>query len=94
MLVYSGSMRGIGNSRYPMVVNSITLWLAVILGFIMIRGFDFGLGVVWSAFLVVSPWTIVFLRRRLMSDPLMSAGEEEPAQVAELAPEPDYKPAA
>jgi Na+-driven multidrug efflux pump len=92
MLVYSGSMRGIGNSRYPMMVNSATLWLAVILGFIMIRSFGFGLGVVWSAFILVSPWTILLLRRRLMSDPLMSAADYEPGAIEEPAPE--YKPAA
>lgn len=94
MLVYSGAMRGIGNSRYPMLVNSLTIWLAVTLGFVAIRGFDLGLGVVWGAFLLVSPWTILLLKRRLMSDPLMSAGDREPTEIEEMAPQPDYKPAA
>src|SRR5690606_39961410 len=67
MLVYSGSMRGIGNSRYPMVINSLTLWLSVLIGIVLIRGFDFGLGFVLSAILIVSLVTIYLLRRRLMS---------------------------
>ena len=93
MLVYSGAMRGIGKSRYPMVINSLTLWLTVILGYVLVSVLELGLPFIWSAFLVVSPWTILLLRRRLMSDPLMSAGDEAPAEIEELAPEPDFKSA-
>ena len=95
MLVYSGSMRGIGNSRYPMVINSLTLWLSVLIGMGLIRGFDFGLGFVWSAFLFVSPVTIYLLRRRLMSDPLMNAPEDdEPEALQPGVRVPDVEPAA
>ncbi len=94
MMVYSGAMRGIGNSRFPMVVNSVGLWLTVILGFILIRGAGLGLAFVWISFLVIAPWTIVLLRRRLMSDPLMSAGDEDPAEIEAFSREPDYEPAA
>lgn len=94
MLVYSGAMRGIGKSRYPMVINSTTLWLTVILGYVLVSALDLGLPFIWSAFLVVSPWTILLLRRRLMSDPLVRAGDKEPAEIEDLGREPDYKPAA
>jgi multidrug resistance protein, MATE family len=94
MLVYSGAMRGIGNSRYPMVVNSLTLWLAVLLGLGLIRGFDLGLPFIWSAFLFVSPVTILLLRRRLMSDPLMNAPTDDSELPHPLPPEKKIEPAA
>ncbi|HEX2281311.1 MAG TPA: MATE family efflux transporter [Thermomicrobiales bacterium] len=95
MFVLSGAMRGIGNSRYPMILNSITLWIAVLIGLALIRGFDLGLGFVWSAFLFVSPVTIYLLQRRLFSDPLMN--ETDGAEVDTLlrsARKPDVEPAA
>jgi multidrug resistance protein, MATE family len=94
MLVYSGAMRGIGNSRYPMVVNSLTLWLAVLLGLGLIQGFDLGLPFIWSAFLFVSPLTILLLRRRLMSDPLMNAAPIDVDLPSPGPPESSAKPAA
>ena len=94
MLVYSGAMRGIGNSRFPMVVNSLTLWIAVLLGLGVIRGFDLGLAFVWSAFLFISPVTIYLLRRRLMSDPLMNAPDDDTGGVHLLSAKPDIEPAA
>ncbi len=78
MMVYSGSMRGIGNARFPMVVNSINLWAAVLLGLALIRWFDLGLAWIWSAFLVFSPITVILLRRRLLSDPLMTDPDDSP----------------
>jgi putative MATE family efflux protein len=78
MMVFSGSMRGIGNARFPMVVNSINLWAAVLLGLVLIRWLDLGLAWIWSAFLVFSPITVLILRRRLLSDPLMADPEETP----------------
>lgn len=94
MMVYSGSMRGIGNSRYPMVLNSLTLWLAVLIGLGLIRGFDLGLGFVWSAFLFVSPFTIYMLRRRLMSDPLMNAPDDDSELIPSLTAKREVEPAA
>jgi multidrug resistance protein, MATE family len=97
MLVFSGAMRGIGNSRYPMIVNSLSLWLAVLLGLGMIRFFDLGLPFVWSAFLFISPVTIFLLRRRLLSDPLMNAPDNDDdaaAMMRPLGPESRVEPAA
>lgn len=77
MLVYSGAMRGTGNSRYPMLVNSIMIWITVGLSYIAIGQLGLSLPYAWGTFLIVSPISILLLRRKLLSDPLLSEQEEE-----------------
>jgi putative MATE family efflux protein len=52
--VSSGSLRGSGDTRTPMIVGATTMWLAVLLAWIAVRWFDGGLGSVWSAFVLTT----------------------------------------
>lgn len=67
--VSSGSLRGSGDTRTPLVIGASTMWLAVLLAWIGVRWFGGGLGWVWLAFVItttpaaVSMWWI--FRRRV-----------------------------
>ncbi|MCC7021601.1 MAG: MATE family efflux transporter, partial [Thermomicrobiales bacterium] len=52
--VSSGSMRGSGDTRTPLVIGAATMWSAVLLAWIAVRWFDGGLGLVWSAFVLTT----------------------------------------
>ena len=52
--VSSGSLRGSGDTRTPLIVGASTMWLSVLLAWIGVRWFDAGLGWVWTGFVVTS----------------------------------------
>jgi Na+-driven multidrug efflux pump len=52
--VSSGSFRGSGDTRTPLIVGASTMWLSVLLAFIGVRWFGAGLGWVWLAFVLTS----------------------------------------
>ncbi len=52
--VSSGSLRGSGDTRSPLIVGASTMWLSVLIAWIAVRWFDGGLGTVWSAFLLTT----------------------------------------
>jgi Na+-driven multidrug efflux pump len=52
--VSSGSLRGSGDTRTPLIIGASTMWLSVLLAFIGVRWFDAGLGWVWLAFVLTS----------------------------------------
>jgi putative MATE family efflux protein len=53
--VYGGALRGIGDTRSPMITSAIAVWGAVGIAYVAVRGFDGGLGMVWLSFLVTAP---------------------------------------
>jgi putative MATE family efflux protein len=67
--VYGGSLRGLGDSRTPMIASSISMWLAVGLAWAAVTWLDGSLTMVWSTFLVTSPIAAMinsfWFRRRL-----------------------------
>ena len=52
--VLAGALRGAGNTTYPMVVNVITFWLAVVLAFLAVRAGGTLLWT-WLTFTLVTP---------------------------------------
>ena len=52
--VSSGSLRGSGDTRTPLIIGASTMWLSVLLAWIGVRWFDAGMGWVWSGFVVTS----------------------------------------
>jgi Na+-driven multidrug efflux pump len=67
--VYGGGLRGSGDTRTPMLMGGLAVWLTLGLAWVAVRWFDGGLGAIWAMFLVTTPlaglgnwWT---LRRRL-----------------------------
>ena len=67
--VYGGALRGSGDTRTPMLMSGLCVWLALALAWVAVRWFDGGLGLVWVMFLISAPlagfgnWWV--LRRRL-----------------------------
>ncbi len=54
-LVYSGSLRGMGDTRSPLVVFAGGMWVSVGLAWLLLRLFPGGLATAWSAFLITTP---------------------------------------
>lgn len=67
--VCGGALRGTGDTRTPMIIGTLAVWLAVAIAWIGVRNFGFDLGNVWMTFMITAPlagicnW--VFLNRRL-----------------------------
>ncbi|MCC6792679.1 MAG: MATE family efflux transporter [Thermomicrobiales bacterium] len=67
--VFGGALRGIGDTRTPMISSGVAVWGAVGIAYLMVTVFDRGLGTVWLSFLITAPvaafvnWTI--FRRRM-----------------------------
>lgn len=52
ILVQSGALRGMGNTRYPLLVNATGIWGAVLMGALFTNVFSTGLVMVWTAFFI------------------------------------------
>ncbi len=52
--VSSGSLRGSGDTRTPLLIGASTMWLTVLIAWIAVRWFDAGLGTVWFAFVLTT----------------------------------------
>ena len=67
--VSSGSLRGSGDTRTPLLIGASTMWLTVLIAFIAVREFDSGLGTVWFAFVLTTAPASVLMwwayRRRI-----------------------------
>ncbi|MEA2597057.1 MAG: hypothetical protein QOF01_3526 [Thermomicrobiales bacterium] len=67
--VNAGALRGLGDTRTPLVMSVVTIWSAVGLAYLVVTRFDGGLGMVWGTFMFTSPigafGNRYILRRRL-----------------------------
>jgi Na+-driven multidrug efflux pump len=61
--VYGGALRGIGDTRTPLLTSGLAIWGAVGLAFVAINVTDGGLGTVWLMFLVTAPLAAFFNHR-------------------------------
>jgi multidrug resistance protein, MATE family len=52
--VSSGSLRGSGDTRTPLLIGASTMWLSVLIAWIAVRWFGSGLGTVWFAFVLTT----------------------------------------
>jgi multidrug resistance protein, MATE family len=55
LFVQAGALRGTGNTRYPLLVTSVSIWAAVALAFALIETLGGGLITIWAAFLALAP---------------------------------------
>jgi putative MATE family efflux protein len=62
--VQAGALRGTGDTRYPLWVNAIAMWIAIGLGALFVTRFGGELVSVWAAFLITSPVTAWLFWRR------------------------------
>src|SRR5215212_8408936 len=69
--VSSGSLRGSGDTRTPLLIGASSLWLSVLIAWIAVRWFGSGLGTVWFAFvLTTAPASVLmwWIYRRRIAD--------------------------
>jgi len=52
--VSSGTLRGSGDTRLPLVVGATTIWSAVLIAWVGVRWFDGGMAWVWTSFVLTS----------------------------------------
>jgi MATE family multidrug resistance protein len=52
--VSSGSLRGSGDTRTPLIIGASTMWLSVLIAWITVRWFGAGLGTVWLGFVATT----------------------------------------
>jgi MATE family multidrug resistance protein len=64
LLVYSGALRGTGNTRFPLIVTGGALWLSVGLAYALLASVGGGLIAVWAAFLAIAPAQALIYRWR------------------------------
>lgn len=55
--IQAGALRGTGNTRYPLRVNTIGMWTAVILGALLSQLWPQNLSIIWSALILTAPVT-------------------------------------
>ncbi len=55
LFVYSGALRGLGNTRYPLLTNTTGVWAIVLLGYLLMDGLGASAVVAWVGFAVLSP---------------------------------------
>ncbi|MGH2615496.1 MAG: MATE family efflux transporter [Thermomicrobiales bacterium] len=67
--VSSGSLRGSGDTRTPLIIGASTMWVSVLIAWVAVRWFGGGLGMVWLAFVLTTAPASVLMwwayRRRI-----------------------------
>jgi putative MATE family efflux protein len=56
LFVQSGGLRGTGNTRFPLLVTGLGIWVSVGLSYVLIELIGGGLASVWAGFLIVAPF--------------------------------------
>ncbi|MFZ1754888.1 MAG: MATE family efflux transporter [Caldilineaceae bacterium] len=68
LFVYSGSLRGLGNTSFPLRVNTVGIWSTVLLGWLAVTFWSGGVAEVWAAFILTSPLMAWILFRRFRGE--------------------------
>lgn len=68
LFVYAGSLRGLGNTSFPLRVNTISIWTTVLLGWLAVTFWNGGVTEVWAAFILTSPVMAFILFRRFRQE--------------------------
>jgi len=66
--VYSGSLRGLGNTNFPLRTNAVGIWSTVLLGWLAVAFWNGGVTEVWAAFILTSPVMAFILFRRFRQE--------------------------
>ncbi|MCL4832755.1 MAG: MATE family efflux transporter [Caldilineaceae bacterium] len=77
LFVYSGSLRGLGNTNFPLRVNTLGIWGTVLLSWLVVSLWNGGLAEVWAAFILTSPVMAFVLFRRFRND-ILNAPAPQP----------------
>jgi putative MATE family efflux protein len=64
LFVQTGALRGMGNTRFPLIVTGSSIWASVALAFVLIETLGGGLVSIWAAFLMLAPLMAYLMRRR------------------------------
>ena len=92
IFIQSGAIRGTGDTRFPLRVNTIGVWTSCILAAVLIEFFDGGLAAVWASFIVIAPipagmlwWRFRRTMREMAEMNSPSPSESDSEAVAERA---------
>jgi Na+-driven multidrug efflux pump len=55
VFVFSGALRGLGNTRFPLLVNTGCVWLIVIFGYVLLNYVGTSAVTAWVGFVIASP---------------------------------------
>jgi Na+-driven multidrug efflux pump len=64
LFVQAGALRGMGNTRFPLLVTGTSIWAATGLAFVLIETIGGGLVTIWAAFLALAPVMAFFMWQR------------------------------
>jgi putative MATE family efflux protein len=64
LFVQAGALRGMGNTRFPLLVTGTSIWAATGLAFALIETIGGGLTTIWAAFLALAPVMAFLMWRR------------------------------
>jgi putative MATE family efflux protein len=64
LFVQAGALRGTGNTHFPLLVTSVSIWASVALAFGLLEMVGGGLVSIWAAFLVLAPVMAFLMWRR------------------------------
>jgi multidrug resistance protein, MATE family len=64
LFVQAGALRGMGNTRFPLLITGTSIWAATGLAFVLIETIGGGLVTIWAAFLVLAPVMAFLMWRR------------------------------
>jgi len=64
LFVQAGALRGTGNTRFPLIVTGLSIWVAVGLALALLETVGGGLVSVWAAFLALAPVMAGLMWRR------------------------------
>lgn len=67
LFIFPGALRGTGDTRFPLILGSGSIWLTVGIAFLLLQLFGGGLPVVWASFLLTSPIVAFLYWRRWRS---------------------------
>lgn len=64
LFVQSGALRGMGNTNFPLRVNSVSLWVAMGIAWLIVNNFNGQIVHVWGVLLLTSPINAFILWKR------------------------------
>ena len=64
VFIYSGALRGTGDTRYPLLVNTTMVWLVVAAAAVLVHGLNTGPLLPWSGFVITAPASAYLVWRR------------------------------
>jgi multidrug resistance protein, MATE family len=76
MFTQAGALRGMGNTRFPLVAGTLGIWSGVLLGYTILQVFGGNLAAIWLGFVLATPVTAFLLWRQFRTSVARMAAEQ------------------